>query len=86
MNMIRTLLINLSEKQDHFLWVIAIFIFLHTYFLMKSEVLVRCPLRPVKYCNRTADLRTFLTPSHKSLWPSFSSISKTKISLHYKKV
>lgn len=86
MNTIRTLLIILCQKQDHFLWVTAIFISLHTCFLIKNEVLVWCPLRPVKYCNRTADLCTFLAPSHKSLWLSFSSISKTKISLHYKKV
>jgi len=84
--MIRTLLINLCHKQDHFLWVTAVFISLHTYFLIKNEVLVWCPLRPVQCCNRTADLGTFLAPSHKSLWLNFSSVSKTKISLHHKKV
>lgn len=86
MNIIRILLINLCQKQGHFLWVTAIFISPHTCFLIKNEVLVWCPLRPVKYCNRTADLCTFLAPSHKSFWLSFSSISKTKISLHYKKI
>lgn len=36
MNMIRTLLINLCQKQDHFLWVTAIFISLHTFFNKES--------------------------------------------------